>query len=755
MRSALDSSSGIESNAAVILESITDAFYALDHDWAFTYVNRQAEVLLGRPRGDLLGKNIWQEYRPLIGSEFESLYHKVAGERLAGSITAWYPDHQRYYEVHAYPSALGISVYFRNVTENLLSQQRLRESESRFRQMADAIPQIVWIVGPGGKAEFFNRQWYTYTGAEPMETTPAEVAAGFVHPEDQAPTMEAWEAAGRAGRVFSVEHRIRSASGEYRWFLVRAEPERDPRSGAIVRWFGTSTDVHDRKLAEAALRRSEARYRSLFASIDEGFCILEMIFDEQGRPCDYRFLETNPVFERQTGLHDAVGRRARELVPGLEQHWIDMYGRVALTGEPNRFESESEAMGRWFDVYAFRVDEPEDRHVALLFTDVTQRRRAQQNLQTDARRKDEFLAMLAHELRNPLAPISAAADLLATGSIGPDRLPGITAVIARQANHMTGLLEDLLDVSRVTRGLVTLEKKPVDLKTAVTEAVEQVRPLIEEKSHQLELRLPPQPAFVPGDRKRLVQVLANLLGNAARYTPAGSGRITLAMEVRDSSIVMTVRDNGIGMTPDLIGRAFELFAQGERSVDRSQGGLGIGLALVRTLVHLHDGSIAIESDGPGLGTCLTVTLPLLARQADDQPFAKAEAGTGGGSLRILVIDDNADAAQLLAMFLQQCGHRVYIGHHARDALALAPEVLPEVFLLDIGLPDIDGNELVRRLRAMPELAHSVFVALTGYGQPQDREASLAAGFHRHLVKPVDSVALAAWLAGLPTAARVV
>jgi PAS domain S-box-containing protein len=738
----------LSGGAEAILESITDAFFALNSSWEFTYVNHQAENVLGRERGDLLGKNLWLEFPGLAGSEFERAYREAAAEHIPGSITSYYPDHERWYEAHCYPAQDGISIYFRNVTERVRAEEKLRESETRFRVLTNVIPQIVWITDADGRVEFFSQQWSAYTGLPFNPETANEVFSNLIHPDDRASTLAAWDAARRDGRSFSVEHRIRSASGAYRWFLARAEAHQVKETGQTMRWFGTSTDVHDHKRAEAAIQRSEARYRTLFESIDEGFCIIEILVDDAGKPHDYRFLEINPTFEQQTGLRDAVGRTMRELAPGHEEHWFRIYGDVASTGTPIRFENEAKALNRWYDVYAFRVEEPSARKVAILFKDTTLRKRTEEEMRVANQRKDEFLAMLAHELRNPLAPISAAADLLSLARLDEERVKQTSETISRQVHHMTSLIDDLLDVSRVTRGLIMLDKDTLDAKQIVTDAVEQIRPLIEARRHHLAMHTWPESALVIGDRKRLVQVIANLLNNAAKYTPEG-GTIVLAIEVHEERVLITVADNGIGMTPELVARAFELFAQGERTPDRSQGGLGVGLAVVKSLVELHRGTVGAESKGQGQGSKFTICLPRIAKP--DEPLVLPQRGKVPASsrrLRLMVVDDNADAASMLAMYLEAAGHEVIVEYNPTTALERARIEMPDVCLLDIGLPGMDGNELARRIRAQPETARSVLVAVTGYGQEQDKNNAAAAGFDYHFVKPVDSARLASLLAEL-------
>jgi PAS domain S-box-containing protein len=388
--------------------------------------------------------------------------------------------------------------------------------------------------------------------------------------------------------------------------------------------------------------------------------------------------------------------------------------------------------------------------------DITERKRAEEALRSADRRKDEFLAMLAHELRNPLAPISTAAQLLKLAQANEPRIARTSEIISRQVEHMTSLIDDLLDVSRVTRGLVTLEKGMVLLDQVIASSVEQVRPLVESRRHHLSIDIAPGIAPLLGDRIRLVQICTNLLNNAAKYTPPG-GELLLRARVEDGALSLLVRDNGIGIGADLLPQVFDLFTQGERSPDRAQGGLGLGLALVKSLVELHGGSVAAHSDGVGRGSDFTVRLPLpalgddpatqLSAALDGEPFAPA------AQLQLMVVDDNVDAANTLAMLLEMQGYVVSVAYRAQDALERAAKDAPGIFLLDIGLPDMDGYELARRLRAQSATGDAVLIALTGYGQAKDRERSELAGFDHHLVKPVEIERLSALLAQVRLSAR--
>jgi signal transduction histidine kinase/ActR/RegA family two-component response regulator len=368
--------------------------------------------------------------------------------------------------------------------------------------------------------------------------------------------------------------------------------------------------------------------------------------------------------------------------------------------------------------------------------------------------KDEFLAMLAHELRNPLAPISSSASLLSMQFKDEPRIRQTSTIISRQVRHMSRLIDDLLDVSRVTRGLVKLKLGVVDFRDIVSGALDQARPLVDEKGHDVQLVLPPGPVYVRGDQTRLVQSVTNILNNAAKYTQKG-GRITLALDVDSERMRLTVSDNGSGMPAELLPNVFDLFTQGARTLARSQGGLGLGLTLVKRLVELHEGEVSAHSEGVGMGSSFTLTLPRIEATRDSAaggPLEEAQGAQLDRPLRLVLVDDNADAADSLSQLLSVQGYRTAVEYDARSALRLARVERPDAMLVDIGLPDIDGYHLAEQLRAMPETRDTVLVAITGYGQARDRERAIEAGFAHHLVKPVDMTALVRILESVGAAA---
>jgi PAS domain S-box-containing protein len=520
--------------------------------------------------------------------------------------------------------------------------------------------------------------------------------------------------------------------------------------GNLTHILHCTEEVTERIAADTALRESERRFRALVnATADVVYRMSpdwKQMRELDGRgflkdtsaPGDYHMEDYVPL-EEHARARDAIAEAIRT------KSMFDMEHRVLRADR---------SIG-WTHSRAVPILDAQGGIIEWIgaASDITDRKHVEEQLQDASRRKDEFLAMLAHELRNPLAPISAAAELLELGALGEARVRHTSQVIRRQVGHMTNLVNDLLDVSRVTQGLVALEKAQFDIREVVADAVEQVTPLIQARRQHLDLRLPDAAAIVTGDRKRLVQTVANLLNNAAKFTQDG-GRLQVGAEVVGAYVRIDVVDDGIGMAPDTAAHAFELFSQAERSADRSAGGLGLGLALVKKLVELHGGTVACESAGIGRGSRFTIRLPFASADAPDAAHQEAAAapGTEADGLRILVVDDNVDAATMLAMVLESMGHEVLVEHGSRQALERAATIAPQVCVLDIGLPDMDGNELAQRLRAQPGMSGAVLIAITGYGREEDRRRSHEAGFDHHLVKPVDIDRLGAILAGIGQAA---
>ncbi|MBB3220478.1 PAS domain-containing hybrid sensor histidine kinase/response regulator [Pseudoduganella umbonata] len=548
----------------------------------------------------------------------------------------------------------------------------------------------------------------------------------------------------------------RKGYDEDTWFTFSYSPMRD-EDGSVAGVFCACTETTEQVLSERHRAEEIGRMRLLFQQAPG---ILAVVSGP-----DHVFEIANDAYMRLVGRGDIVGRAVVEVLPEVrDQGFIALLDEVYRTGDPHvghempvllRRRPDSELEERFVNF----IYQPIRDHRGAVYgifvegSDVTAAVLAMRALQEANSRKDEFLAMLAHELRNPLAPIAAAAELLRLGTPDAARVHKTSAVITRQVEHMTKLVDDLLDVSRVTRGLVTLQRETLDFGAVVGDAVEQAGALMQAKRQRVTVELPDTRPWVNGDRTRLIQVLSNLLNNAARYTPDG-GEVAVRVTADEREVRATVADNGIGIAPSLLPHVFDLFTQAERSPDRSQGGLGLGLALAKTLIELQGGRVTAYSAGAGLGSRFTVCLPRVARPEGAGPGVGDGEGGGGKYTRgarrrhLMVVDDNADAAQMLALLLEAAGHSVAVCSDARQALGAVVDSPPVLMFVDIGLPGMDGYELVRRLRQLPETAKACIVAITGYGTQQDRERALAAGFDEHLVKPVHPKALYGILARL-------
>ncbi len=496
-----------------------------------------------------------------------------------------------------------------------------------------------------------------------------------------------------------------------------------------------------RNRSEALLRQSEERFRLRVQGVKE-YAIF--MLDPDGRVSTwntgaerikgYRADEIIGVhYSRFFPLEDvAAGKPAEELAAAIRQGQVEGEGwRVRHDG--SRFWANTV-------VTALHDEAGRLRGFAKVTRDMSDRKRLEA-LEEAGRHTRHFLATLAHELRNPLAPIRNAVGVMRDRNISDQELRACRDIVERQVEHLSRLVDDLFDVSRITSGKVVLQLRTFDLSAAVTHAVECIRPFIDARGQKLEIDLPPAPIRVQGDLTRLAQVVQNLLHNATKYTPPG-GRVVLTLRREGDAAAIRVGDDGIGIPAHLLPKVFDLFMQAERPVDRSDGGLGIGLTLVRQLIELHGGSVGASSAGPGEGAEFVVRIPCVrsdsseAEAPEDTPAVGA-ASSAPGSCRVLVVDDNRDSAESLAMLLRLSGHRTWLAFDGRQAVSLATEHAPDAVVLDIGLPGMDGYEVARTLRDLPQTSDSLLIALTGYGQEEDRQRSKTAGFDEHFVKPVD------------------
>jgi PAS domain S-box-containing protein len=533
------------------------------------------------------------------------------------------------------------------------------------------------------------------------------------------------------------------------FFTFSYSPIRD-EAGIVVGVLCTIVETTEGVLSHELLKESQYR---LQISLDASGNIGTWSYDPQTNTAvvDSRFARLFEVDAATAEGGTQLERFTNMIHPDDREAVIEGIAHAIETEE--KYEAEyriPQKSGEMIWVAAigriFKDSQTAQRRFAGVAVDISARKKIEKELFDANRRKDEFLAMLAHELRNPLAPIRSAADLLSIAKLDEHQVKKTSAIISRQVKHMTSLIDDLLDVSRVTRGLVTLEKVELDIKRIVADAVEQVRPLMEARHHQFAVHMSPEPTHVLGDQKRLVQVLANLLNNAMKFTPEG-GSVVLRMEVNPTHIYLTVEDNGIGMSAETVDRAFDLFSQAEPTSDRTQGGLGIGLALVKTLMELHGGSVIASSAGVGAGSQFKLCFPRIDGMNGQATKESVKAVVPSSGLRLLIVDDNEDAANVLAMLLEATGHTVSVENDSKKALERARIEVPDVCLLDIGLPDMDGYELARRLKAQPETTNCRLIAITGYGQESDRQNTAEAGFDHHLVKPIDAYQLTELLRG--------
>lgn len=678
--------------------------------------------------------------------------------------------------------------------ERKRAEEALRRSEAQFRQMADGMPQIVWTARPDGFIDYYNERWYEFTGF-PRNEYGDESWKPILHPDDVRRCVDTYYGCIRSGSLYQIEYRLKDRrTGGYRWFLGRAHPLRD-EAGRIVRWFGTCTDIDDTKRGEEAnrfLADASAALAELtdFESTLQKVAGLAVPFFADW--CGVDVVHADGSVRRLAVTHSDPAKVAwaLELARRYPPDPSDPHGvmRVLRTGEPEwvpvipddmlaELSRDAEHLrtvrglglksyicvplrsrarvlgaltfataesGRVYDADDLRAAE-DLAHRAVIAIENANLLAA---LRETDRRKDEFLALLAHELRNPLAPLRSGVEVLRLSGGEPDAVARARDRMDRQLTHLVRLVDDLLDVSRISRGKMELRRERVRLADVVGSAVETARPLTDAAGHTLRVSLPDDPVPLDADLTRLAQVFANLLTNSAKYTPHG-GKIWLTAARDGAEVVVTVRDTGIGIPAGDLARIFDMFSQVDRSIERSTGGLGIGLALVKGLVEMHGGTVRAESPGVGAGSTFTVRLPVVVPEAAAAPVAEPAAdghAPRAAGRRVLVVDDNRDGAESLAEMLRLLGHEPYTAHDGLEAVEAAGRLRPDLVLMDVGMPRLNGLDATVRIRAQPWGRKVRIVALTGWGQEGDRVRSREAGCDGHLVKPVSLVDLQRLLA---------
>ncbi len=765
----------------LIIDSIGDGLILANPQGEFVLFNQAAQGLFGILSNEK-SHHEWSstyglflnDQETLFPSEYLPLTRAIKGEYVkdVGVFVRHHPNSTgRWISISGYPvidannEISGGVVICQDITERKQVEEALQASENRFRQLTNSMPQIIWTTDASGELNYVSDQWLNYTGLTLEQTQGRSAASQFIHPNEVESSYQQWQAAIESETIYQTEMRLKRVNdGSYRWFLVRAVPIRDEQ-GQIVEWCGTSTDIDDRKRIEEELRQKNA--------------ILDVINQSAPTPIfvknrEGRIIYANPATLEVLGKSalEVIGCRDRDLYSSRELGAIvsDNDQRIMESGETQVVEESPDGIRTYLATKApYRNQAGEVIGLIGIANDISDRvlferdrerilqqeKAAREAAEKANRIKDEFLAVLSHELRSPLNPILGWSKLLLAGKVDASKTTEVLATIERNAKLQSQLIEDLLDVSRILQGKLSLYVIPVRLTTIIEAAQETVRLAAEAKNISIHTILAADVGQVLGDTGRLQQILWNLLSNAVKFTPIG-GRVEIRLTQSNHYAQIQISDTGKGINPDFLPYVFEHFRQEDGATTRKFGGLGLGLAIVRQLVELHGGTVFVNSPGEGQGATFTVRLPLLGEdtlEANDSdgilsPLPVESLSLDG--LRIIVVDDEPDSRNFIAFVLEQEGAEVIALSSAIDALESIQQNQPDLLISDIGMPEMDGYMLIRQIRNQlpPQYQKLLAIALTAYAGDVNEHQVLAAGYQKHLSKPIEPKDLVATIFNL-------
>jgi PAS domain S-box-containing protein len=743
-----------------VLDNLVEGCAVLSPAWIYLYVNDVNARHAHLTPAEMVGRNMLELIPGVEESPFFAVYRRCMEERTPQRVESKFTfadGSSAWYEAKAEPVSEGIFVLSQDITARKTAEEELRkalgeaeEGRRTLQALMDHVPEGITIADEQGVTiRMVSRFGQELLGSPHDQLPAAEVARRWTvyHPDGKtvmAPDDLPLTRAVRRGEVVRDAELVQvNAQGQRLHLLCNAAPIHDGRGrivGAVVAW----RDISDRKQAEEALRESERRYRAIGESIDYGVWVCAP--DGKNIYASESFLRLVGLTQQQCsdfGWGDV-------LHPDDAERTIAAWKECVRTGGAWDIEHRFRGVdGKWHPILArgvpVRNERGEITSWAGINLDIGRLKEAEEALREADRRKDEFLAVLSHELRNPLTPIRNSVFMLEHAPPGGEQARRAHQIIDRQSAHLARLVDDLLDLNRINRGKVELHRERFDLAELVQRTIEDHRASFLDRGVGLDLTIAGAPLWLEADPTRIAQVVGNLLGNAGKFTPRG-GSVHVAVHGDASQAVLRVRDTGAGIAPDLLRTIFEPFTQAEQSIARSLGGLGLGLALVKGFVEMHGGAVSAASAGPGRGAEFVVRLPLLERVVLDE--SRAAVAAAPRTLGVLVIEDNRDAAESLRGVLELLGHEAQLASDGTAGIAAARAMRPDLVLCDIGLPDMSGYAVARELRADPQLAACRLVALTGYAQPEDLVKAREAGFDRHLAKPPSLDRLRELLSGL-------